>query len=228
MNISIRSLIGSATLAVVLFILLILPGSIPGGTGAEVREKYSSIFRLAAELCTRVIGIDDVVKFRSRFPNDELFVEGAPQVIVRSRPDVNRPMIDTHIYVGRLESGFVWKFAFRAWVYTWHPIAVVLALALATPFGFRKRILTAFAGVAALQAYIALRTVVVVMGGVHKRDSLMPNFLDEAKPLIEWAERWPELLKFASMIVHESPTGYVAPIIVWGCITWMSLKNSRS
>jgi len=215
---SLRSLLAAAAVAVVAYTALIWPW-----TGA--REAYAAAFHAVAQTAADALGLGEMVRFRPKAWDAELEDHLAERATVGSRKGMYGPEVDTHLFLGHRDSRFVWKMAFRAWTYGFQPLATVLALALATPTGLRRRLAIALRAALWVQLYVALRTALLVLEGLRKRDLRLPVERPDAEPAFAWEAPWPWLLEHVLRIVHESPTCYVVPVLVWALVARRALSG---
>lgn len=89
------------------------------------------------------------------------------------------------------------------------PTSVVIALSLATPWEWKRRIWVLFWSLFLIHFFIAIRLSIYLMKG---------GFADASKRfvLFNWSEYWFEKLKAVDEVINDDPAvNFVVPIIVW-------------
>lgn len=204
---SVGSIARFAAVALLGFSLLVLSRPLLG-------EAYAKGFRSVANATASALGVADIVHFRPPVWDASFEREMTRRARVVSRPDIRRPGVDTHLFLGR--EGLVWKRPFKAWSVGFVPLAVVLALSLASPYSLARRALLATLSGLFVQSQALFVTVLQVLEAARQRDLRAPTlFRNPPKPLLELEGIGAELLELGLALGSDATAYYLVPAGLW-------------
>lgn len=188
--ISVRTLVRCSLVSLLIFGFLMVPW--PG-----VRELYATVFHFQANLVYGGSDGDHFIEFQSNVAS------GAAE--------------DTAIHVGRRRDPGYTNVTFRSRFVGYLPMALFLALVLSTPIPIGRRLHALWKGGLAIDAYVLLRTGLLVLKGWTEHRSHC-----SASHAAFWSSGWWDQLldKTVAILVLEPSMYILVPGLVWLAVTF--------